>query len=304
VNPCAIISDAVHPMKKFLFILFILTVIVGCGPRFIYSHLDWLIPWYVSDYISLDDTQKNMLQKRLVKQLDWHCRTQLPTYAEMLRVIGRDLAGPDQPVDYAMIRFYYIKLMALWKGLMKQIGSDITDILITASEEQIVELFDNFDKQNQEFMKEYVELPTAKLSENRQKRMNKRLKYWISKPTVEQKEAISSWSMQMVPTSEDWLKNREMIQTKARRLLAPRSRNPEFQARLLELIVNPEPMRSPAYQAKIETNVDLTIKFIIELNRMLTPAQRSYLLNRIESLAADFDKLSCDPREVPKVQGS
>ena len=132
--------------------------------------------------------------------------------------------------------------------------------------------------------------------------MNKRLKYWISKPTVEQKEAISSWSMQMVPISEDWLQNREMIQTKARRLLARRSRNPEFQARLLELIVNPEHMRTPAYQAKIETNIDLTIKFIIELNRMLTPAQRSYLLKRIESLAADFDKLSCDPREVPKVQ--
>jgi hypothetical protein len=290
-------------MKKFLPVLCFLIVLVGCGPRFIYPHLDWLIPWYVSDYISLDDTQKNMLQKRLVKQLEWHCRTQLPTYAETFRAIGRDLAGADQPVDYAMIRFYYIKLMDLWKGLMNQIGPDITDILITASDEQIIELFDNLAKQNQEFLKEYVELPTAKLSENRQKRMNKRLKYWISKPTVEQKEAISSWSMQMVPMSEDWLQNREMIQMNAHRLLSRRSRNPEFQARLLELIVNPEHLRTPAYQAKIETNIDLTINFIIELNQMLTPVQRSYLLKRIESLAADFDKLSCDPREVPKVQG-
>ena len=164
MNPCAINSDAVHSMKKSLLFLCFLIVIVSCGPRFIYPHLDWLVPWYVSDYISLDDTQKNMLQKRLVKQLDWHCRTQLPTYAEMLRAIGRDLAGPDEPVDYAWVRFYYLKLMDLWKGLMKQIGSDITDILITASDEQIVELFDNLAKQNQKFIKEYVDLPTAKLS--------------------------------------------------------------------------------------------------------------------------------------------
>ncbi len=104
----------------------------------------------------------------------------------------------------------------------------------------------------------------------------------------------------MVPLSEDWLQHREMIQTEARRLLARRSSNPEFRATLLKLIVNPEHMRTPAYQTKIETNIELTIKLIIQLDRLLTPAQRSYLLKRIDSLATDFDKLSCDPKDVPK----
>jgi hypothetical protein len=287
-------------MKKFLFILSFLIIFVACGPRYIYPHLNWLVPWYVSDYISLDATQKNMLQKRLLTQLDWHCRTQLPTYAEMLRAIGREFANPDQAVDSSKIQSYNIKLMKLWKELMKQIGPDITDILTTASNEQIDELFDNLDKQNREFSKEYVDLSPAKLNENRQKRMHKRLKYWISDPTTEQKAAISTWSKQMAPLSEDWLQNRKMIQTEARRLLALRSRNPEFRATLLKLIVNPEHMGTPAYQTKIETNIERTIKLIIQLDRLLTPAQRSYLLKRIDSLATDFDKLSCDPKEVPK----
>jgi hypothetical protein len=287
-------------MKKFLFILSFLIIFVACGPRYIYPHLNWLVPWYVSDYISLDATQKNMLQKRLLTQLDWHCRTQLPTYAEMLRAIGREFTNPDQAVDFSKIQFYNLELMKLWKELMKQIGPDITDILTTASNEQIDELFDNLDKQNREFSKEYVDLPPAKLNENRQKRMYKRLKYWISDPTTEQKKAISTWSKQMVPLSEDWLQHREMIQTEARRLLARRSSNPEFRATLLKLIVNPEHMRTPAYQTKIETNIDLTIKLIIQLDQLLTPAQRSSLLKRIDSLATDFDKLSCDPKEVPR----
>jgi hypothetical protein len=245
-----------------------------------------------------------MLQKRLLKQLDWHCRTQLPTYAETLRTIGRDFANSDQAVDFSKIQSYHLKLMQLWKDLMKQIGPDLTDILITASNEQIDELFDNLARQNLEFYKEYVDLPPAKLNASRQKRMHKRLKYWISDLTAEQKAAIFDWSKQLEPLSEDWLQNREMIQSAARRLLAQRGRSPEFRATLLELIVNPENGRTPAYQRKIETNIDLTIKLIIQLNRLLTPAQRSYLLKRIDSLATEFVKLSCDPKDVPRVQES
>ena len=290
-------------MKKFLLVSLFLLVIAGCGPRLIYPHLSWLIPWYVSDYISIDDTQKNMLQKRLLKQLDWHCRTQLPAYAETLRGIGREFANAEQAVNYSKIRSYYLKLMELWKGLMKQIGPDITDILITASNEQVNELFDNLAEQNREFRKKYVDISTAKLIENRQKSMHKRLKYWISKPTAEQKEAIATWSKQMVPISKDWQQNREMLQDKARRLLAGRNSSPEFRGKLLNFIVNPELLRTPAYQAKIETNLDITINLIVQLDRLLTPAQRARLLKRIESLAADFDKLSCDPQDIPKGSG-
>ena len=79
-------------------------------------------------------------------------------------------------------------------------------------------------------------------------------------------------------------------------MIKRRKNNPEFQAAVLELIVHPESMRSADYQNKIEYNTDVTLKFLIKLNRMLTPQQRTFLLDRIESLATDFDKLSCDPK--------
>jgi len=275
--------------------------LAGCGPRFIYPHLNWLIPWYVGGYISLDDTQKSMLQKRLLKQLEWHCRTQLPDYAKILRAMSREFGNPDQRLSYSKIYSYYNHMMKLWKDLMQQIGPDIADILITASDEQIAELFDNLAEQNQEYREEYVDLPIEKLTENRQKRMIKRLKYWISNPTSEQKTAIYAWSKQVVPLSEDWLQNREILQTEARRLLSRRSSSPDFRADLLQFIVNPESLRTTAYQAKIEANLETTIRFIIQLDRLLTPGQRTRLLKRIESLAGDFDKLSCDPKDIPRV---
>jgi hypothetical protein len=194
--------------------------------------------------------------------------------------------------------------MELWKELMNQIGPDIYDIMATASDAQIDELFDNLSKQNQEVKEEYVDPPVQQLNEDRRKRVIDRMEYWISDLTTEQKTAVASWSRQLVPLAEDWLKNREAIQGEARRLLSQRNNIPDFRSKLLDLIVNPEKMRSPAYQAKIDANMDMTFNLILHLERILTPRQRSYLLKRIESLAADFDKLSCDPKDIPRVQGS
>ncbi len=287
-------------MKNRALILLLAIVLAGCGPRLVYSHLDWLIPWYVSDYISLDSDQKNMLEKRLLKLLDWHCRTQLPAYATTLRALGRDLANSSEPVDAATLKTYNTRLMALWKALLQKIGPDITAILATATDAQIDELFHNLDKQNQKFKKEYVDLPYDELIQNRAERMVKRTKYWISKLNPEQKQAVSDWSLQLTPIAVDWIQNRERIQSEARRLLGQRRDNPEFRTAIQKLILHPENVRSAEYQRKIDINTTATIKLLAQLIQLLTEKQRSYLLDRIESLAADFDTLSCDPETLPK----
>ena len=286
-------------MKKYFAAFILMAAVVSCGPRLIYPHLEWLIPWYISDYISLDDHQKNMLEERLLKQLDWHCRTQLTIYAATLRAIGRDFTSDNQPLGYSKMQFYNQRLRKLWQKLLLRIAPDVTDILLTASENQITELFDNLQEQNRRLKAEYVDLQPRILDENRQKRMLKRLNYWISDVTREQKEAVSAWSSELVPLSGDWLQNRELIQAEARRLLTQAKSNPSLRKSLQGLIIYPERMRSPVYQEKIDINTDITIKFMIGLDRLLSPQQRSYLKKRTESLADDFDKLSCDPKDRP-----
>ncbi|MGB5746214.1 MAG: DUF6279 family lipoprotein [Desulfobacterales bacterium] len=287
-------------MKNRAAIILLVVVLAGCGPRLVYQHLDWLIPWYVSDYISLDSDQKNMLEARLSKLLDWHCRTQLPAYATMLRALGQDLAASSPPVDAAALQVYTTRLITLWKELLYQIGPDIAAILATATDTQIDELFNNLEKQNQKFKKEYVDLPPDELILNREKRMVKRTKYWISKLNPQQKQAVSDWNLQLTPIAEDWLQNREIIQAEARSLLVQRHDNPGFRDAIQELIINPESMRTPEYQRKIDFNTAVTIRYMVRLNKLLTEKQRSYLLDQIESLAADFDTLSCDPATLPK----
>jgi hypothetical protein len=287
-------------MKKRLLIATLLIILVGCGTRLIYFHLDWLIPWYIGDYVSLDSEQKSMLEKRLAAQLEWHCRTQLPVYAETLRALAVDIGDADHPIEKQRLRYHYMKFMGLWKVLLNEIAPDITDIMLTASDAQIDELFSNLDKRNQKFREKYVDPPPEELTKNRQKRMIKNLERWMSDLTSEQKQAVANWSSRVTPISQVWLQNREATQAYARRLLENRNDSPEFRKKLVELIVNPELMYTPEYRQKLDFNTEVTLDLIIELDRTLSSEQRQRGLKRIESLAADFDKLSCDPQTLPK----
>ena len=287
-------------MKNKLLIVAVVIVVVGCSTRFIYFHLNWLIPWYISDYISLDREQKNMLEKRLLAQLEWHCRTQLPVYAEALRALGNDVADPENPIDIERFRFHYARFMELWKALLREIAPDVTDLLLTASDEQINELFATLAKRNQEFREKYVDLPANELDKNRQERMLKRVDYWISDPTPLQIQAVAEWNATLMPIAEQWLQNRERVQVHARTVLDKRTDSPEFRKEMFDLVVYSERLRTEAYQQKIDFNTDVTLKFMVQLDRLLTPDQRQHLLKRIESLASDLDRISCDPYTVKK----
>ena len=281
--------------------IFLLAVFLsGCGPRLVYPHLDWLIPWYVSDYISLDSDQKSMLEDRLAKQLDWHCRTQLPAYASTLRSLGQDLTDISRPATVVTLQTYNARFLALWKELIQRVAPDITAILATSTDVQIDELFENLEKQNQKFKEKYIDLPPEELSRNRQKRMLKHIKYWISKPNPGQILVVEEWNSQLTPIGVEWLENRETAQSEARRLLSGRHDDPGFQVVMQDLIINPEKLRSVEFQRKIDGNTDATINHLVKLIRLLTEDQRAYLQDRAESLAADFDALSCDPKQVPK----
>ena len=285
-------------MKKYIILLCLLLGLAGCSAKLIYYHLDWLIPWYVDDYISLDRDQRTMLENRLIEQLEWHCRTQLPDYAVSLRKLGNDLRNPAEPISLEKLGYYNRAISAHWKALMKSIGPDIADILMTASDEQIAELFDNLEKHIQNSKAKYVAQPPEILDRNRQQRMIKRLKYWLGAVTADQNEAVADWSSQLAPIATDWLQHRKRMQIEFQRLLKGRTLNPDFKADLVGLLVDAENYRSAAYQQKIETNTNVTLLFLQRIDRRLTPSQRAHLLKRIESSARDFDQLSCDPAEV------
>lgn len=284
-------------MKKLLLLPSVLVLIIACGPRWYYPNLDWLIPWYVDDYVSLDREQKSGLGERLERLLDWHCRTQLSEYAAFLREIRRDVVGRTLTAE--RLADYNDRLVQYWNALMARIGPEAIQILVTASDAQVRELFANLERKNRELEETFVDPPRDEVLRNRQRRMEKRLRYWFSDLTDTQRTMVAEWSRRLLPISADWIDNRRKIQDEFRKLLEQRRSSKKFEDAFLALLADPASIRSDIYQKKIDINTGRTISLLIRLQNSLAPDQRNHLLDRLESLAEDLDRLSCDPAQRP-----
>jgi hypothetical protein len=285
-------------MKKLIFSFCLLLLVSGCGPRLIYPHLNWLVPFYVDDYISLNREQSSLLEERLLQVLDWHCRTQLPVYALSMVRMAKELEDPLHPVSFERLQYYSDQFTTHWRELSQKIGPEMADILATASDEQLAEMFENIGKRNNKYKSKYVDIPLDELEKKRKERLAKDLKQWISRLTPEQKQAVSDWSDQIKPLAADRLRNRERALTEFKNLLAKRRRDPDFKEAFVALLVNFDQMRAPDYQKKIDYNTEVTFRLLMKIDRSLNPTQRAYLLKRMSSLAADFERLSCDPVRI------
>jgi hypothetical protein len=275
-----------------------LLLVTACGPRWYYHQLDWMIPWYVDDYLSLDAAQRNALEIRLARQLNWHCRTQLPEYAAFLKSVRSEFENPDRTVTRGQFARHLETLERYWKDLMARIGPDAADIVVTASDDQIEELFRNIEKDNLERQRIYVDPPQREILQNRTDRMVERLARWIGALTDTQYDAVQQWSQGIGATTDQWLANRRRTQQAFRELIATRTVDPAFKEKFTALLVSPEVVRTKAYQAQVDRNIAVMLDLLTDIGKTLTDAQRAHLLAYLQSLAEDFDVLACDiPRK-------
>ncbi len=282
-------------MRALLLVISMVVMLSACGPRWTYNNLDWLIPWYVEDYIPLDAQQNDELSARLAYQLDWHCRTQMSRYADFLRQVRHDLSLPGQPVPADRWSDYLERLRRYWIDLIYQVGPDAVAILVTASDEQIDALFANIEQTNLDLQREYVDPPLEVRRQNRQKRMQKRLVYWTGPLTPAQLEQVAQWAFGLTEIAEEWMVHRRRFQATLRQQLTRRRPGEAFERRLLDLFATPEKLRTPSFQAKVDTNMDLTLALLENISRSLTPKQRRHIVNRFGKLAGELEQLACDP---------
>ncbi len=285
-------------MRALTVLICFVVLLAACGPRWVYTNLDWLIPWYVDDYVDLDTHQDSELAARLKYQLDWHCRTQMTRYAAFLRQLHIDLSVPGQPVRAEQWSAHFEQLRQYWIDLIHQIGPDAVAILATATDAQIDELFANLEQTNLELEGKYVEPTLEERRRNRAQRIKKRMAYWTGPLNENQLPLLTEYSHGLEEIADEWLAHRRHFQRELRRLLENRRQADDFQARFLDLLAHPEALRDPSYQAKIDANLDRTFRFLEQLSVALTPAQRRHTLKRLDQLALEMERLACEPSEA------
>jgi len=284
-------------------ILLVVTLSTGCSIRFMYRQLDWLVPWYVYDYVSLESTQRSLLEQRLLRQLEWHCTTQLPAYSEWLSEISVDPVGA---LSRPALDKHYRQLVQYWRILVGKLSPDIATLLATASDAQIDELMTSLEKRNQKSYDRIVSAEPDERAQRRTREMVKQLRRWVGPLSTVQIRRVEHWGRDIGPIGLQWVESRRNWQETLEKTLDYRGDMDIFEPRIRELMVAPEKLWNAEFAKAVAQNEKKTLQLISELAPTLDERQREHLRSRLTGWAEDFEVLACsegrwDPDiEVPE----
>lgn len=271
--------------------LFAAFVLGGCSVRMTYSQLDWLVPWYLRDYVMLDAGQRNLLDRQLSARLDWHCRTHLAEYAATLREAQTTLAADR--IGSSDLLPYLARGEGWWREILAALEDDARVLLPALSDEQVDELQQAFERRQREARKEFLGGDDAAQREARIARMEKRLQRWFGRLTTEQRVLIGVWSDALEPTTEAWLDERARWQADVLDALRVRADGAAFAPRVAAFMAPVQDEPTPGYRARQAHNRDRSLVLLAEVFNTATPAQRQRLQRELEGLAAQFERLAC-----------
>lgn len=263
----------------------------GCSLRFAYNQLDWLVPWYLRDYVTLDAGQRSALDARLAARLDWHCRAHLADYAATLReaqaLFGRPrIAATD-------LAPYLVRAEGWWQDVLGVLRPDARALLAGLRPDQIEELAQAFARLEREDRETYLAGSADERNADRMERMEARLKRWFGRMTPAQRERIAGWSAALQPTTEAWLENRARWRTDLLAALEVRADASAFGPRLDALLAPQEARWSAAHRQAVAHNRALTLALLADLFNLATDTQRARLAGEVATLAGQFEAIAC-----------
>jgi hypothetical protein len=275
-----------YPIRLILIALVML--LTGCT-KFIYNQLDWLIPWYLDDYVSLNSRQEVMFEERLKGYLDWHRKQQLPVYADFLDAIAESvesgLGMPDLDKFQSRMEF-------LTDQLFIHLAPALLDLFEELDDAQVEELMRNLAGENEEYREEYVHTVEKNQRNRRFMKLQKFIERWVGELEEDQLGMLETWSQQYQMMGVEFIHARQVWQKRLHEILKRRKEHAFLQPSLNEIFTNRRIGRTEQHQTKLKFNEKLLKQLYLDLHPSLSSLQRNHLVKKLKSYAGDFRQLS------------
>ena len=264
-------------------------LLAGCAVRFVYNQLDWLVPWYLEDYIELEGPQEKLFEARLEAYLAWHRQEQLPIYADFLESVA-DAA--EQGLTEADIASIQARTQSLAQTLIDKLEPDMMDLFAMASDKQVQSLFKKFASDNEQYRKDVLEVSVDKQRRQRGKEAQHYVERWTGSLDKQQRQLIDDWSQSYEIMGEELFETQLAWQGEFHRILDLRHDKPVYEKAFRALLDNPEFGRSAALQQKLDQNERAVVQLYLQLDQSLTKSQRQHMVKKLRSYAEDFRALA------------
>lgn len=262
----------------------------GCsGVRLAYNNADTVVRWMADDYFGLEGPQEDDFKARLARFHAWHRSEELPLYGALLNRSGDKIADGLNSED---LLWAWDSVKARYRHMAAHAAPDLAAVLSTLTPAQFERLDKKFADSNAEYWKKHINGGEAEQRKRRSKRNRELMQEWFGDLSDEQEARLESWNDRMPLLYALRLQNRQRRQQEFVALLKAYRAPAELAPRLRHWLLDWEEGASPEYRQLSDVHQEQYIQMLLELDRGLTPAQRSHAVARMREFAEIFSALA------------
>ncbi len=274
-------------------IVFIMALLGGCSSNLVYNNLDWLVDWYIDDFVDLNSQQKNKLDKRLGQLLFWHRNQELGQYQALLVQLKSDVS--DKKLSSDQWLEYMVAIRNHWLRTRDKVGFQLSQMATELSANQVAELFENMQLKNQDEEAEFNDQDAEDIQEEHFENIFDTVKDQLGSVNALQEQAIIVYVQQWQSTTLEYLAYNRRIQADAKATFESSTfekNQPEDLSRnLYQLLTHPQQYESSELQKMIKSNRALSAQLLQKIHASITPEQQSQLNDNIQEMIELLEEL-------------
>ena len=269
-----------------VWVVIALFLVSACSSTtYVYNRLDFLLPWYMDDYVDLTAEQEAYLDELLVPFLAWHRAQELPVYLTALNNIEGSL---DSPLTAEIVGTLFTNFESAWLRLQSEGLTQLLDLGARLTDEQIAAFLEALWEQQREFEEEYLERDEEEFFEDNDDNMLDTFQDYLGKLSDDQKQWVQDSGRQLLRSDQVWLKERAQWLTELGILL---EREPGWQERVRVAISAKNKNITPEYQRVYEHNMDAIYQLIAQVLNARSERQSRHLRDKLTDIRQDLETL-------------
>ncbi|WP_394240703.1 DUF6279 family lipoprotein [Vibrio astriarenae] len=245
-------------------------VLTGCGVRFLYNNVDWLVIEYLDDYVDLESGQEEWLSDKISLLSQWHRRYELPHYIDHLdQLIELDL----KTFTAQELAAQKIQFQQHGERLLIEIEPQLLLLASQLSDEQVEQFMKNLRVRHGKYQDKYQSLNDTEIRQRYAESIAENVERWFGSLTEEQETVVELWTSEMEVTVPDWVAYQTQVRLQVKEMLALRADADILSGRLNQILNEPERLYSDELIRKLHHNRGVMDVYLVQIVNLATDKQ-------------------------------
>ena len=271
-----------------LSVLILVLLLGACSSTtFFYNRLDFIVGWYIDDYVEFNDAQQVVFDRQLDALLAWHRSEELPQY---VRLLDDFTAALDSDLADAQLLAFYGDIEAAVERTQVRINAMALSMADELTPEQLLGFMDHLDEQQVTREAELLGRDRAAYDDDISERLEDNLSDFLGRLNSDQRQLVRDGVIQLTRLDEAWLDERAHWNQQLRQIFT--QRDVDWLAQLQMAMTERSTERTAESRRRYAHNIDITLAIVREVINQRTPKQDRRLRNRLNEMREDIAGLS------------